>query len=109
MAPNAGIDANYIGCILVGQLYSLISLKVSPLHGATLVVYKISGGGDASKVSNRFELAATIKATTTLDFQKLQQTITDLTNGLCLAYGAKANIRFITGNRPSTQTSTVLL
>lgn len=98
MAPQGGIDANFIGCQLVGQLYSLIGLKVPPLNGATLVVYKIFGGGDAAKVSNKFELTATIRVTNTLDFQKLEKTITDLSNNLCWAYGAKANIRFITGN-----------
>jgi metal-dependent amidase/aminoacylase/carboxypeptidase family protein len=99
MGPHVGIDANYIGCVLVGQLYSLISLKVPPLNGATLVVFKVSGGGEAIRVSNRFELAASIRVTSTLDFQKLEKTITDLTNSLCSAYGAKANIRFITGNQ----------
>ena len=103
MAPQGGIDANFIGCQLVGQLYSLIGLKVPPLHGATLVVYKISGGGEAAKVSNKFELAATIKVTTTLDFQKLEKTITDLTHNLSSAYDAKANIRFITGNQSLMQ------
>lgn len=103
MAPQGGIDANFIGCQLVGQLYSLIGLKVPPLNGSTLVVYKIIGGGEATRVSNKFELAATMKVTTTLDFQKLEKTITDITNNLCSAYGAKANIRFITGNHPLMQ------
>lgn len=31
MSPNFGIDANFIGCTLVTQLYSLIGLKIAPL------------------------------------------------------------------------------
>lgn len=31
MSPNFGIDANFIGCTLVTQLYSLIGLNIAPL------------------------------------------------------------------------------
>ena len=31
MIPNAGIDANFIGCSLVGQLYGLTGMMVPPL------------------------------------------------------------------------------
>ena len=54
MLPYAGVDANFIGCTLVTQLYSLISMKVPPLEGATLVVYHISGGSNGPKVSDSF-------------------------------------------------------
>lgn len=30
MVPNHGIDANYIGCNLVTQLYTLKQLKINP-------------------------------------------------------------------------------
>jgi len=31
MAPHVGIDANYIGCSLVTQLYSLLQMMVPTL------------------------------------------------------------------------------
>jgi metal-dependent amidase/aminoacylase/carboxypeptidase family protein len=54
MCPNAGVDANFIGCTLVTQLYSLIGMKIPPLEGATLVVKQVVGGGNVAKVSDRF-------------------------------------------------------
>ena len=54
MLPYAGVDANFIGCTLVTQMYSLIGMKVPPLEGATLVVYHISGGSNGPKVSDSF-------------------------------------------------------
>ena len=54
MVPNAGIDANYIGCVLVTQIYSVIGMKVPPLEGATMIVYRIQGGALSGKVSDNF-------------------------------------------------------
>lgn len=64
MIPNTGVDANFIGCSLVGQLYALIGMKVPPLEGATLVVYQVTGGTNNAKVSDHFELSASIRTTT---------------------------------------------
>ena len=30
MTPNNGIDANYIGCLIVTQLYSLLGMNLAP-------------------------------------------------------------------------------
>jgi metal-dependent amidase/aminoacylase/carboxypeptidase family protein len=79
MSPQAGIDANFIGCTLVGQLYSLIGMKVPPLEGATLVIYSVTGGGASAKVSDQFELAGSLRVTSVASFERLQQTITQLT------------------------------
>lgn len=54
MLPYVGVDANFIGCTLVTQMYSLIGMKVPPLEGATLVVYNIAGGSNGPKVSDSF-------------------------------------------------------
>ena len=41
LAPQAGIDANYIGCSLVSSLYSLIGTTIDPMEGGSLVILKI--------------------------------------------------------------------
>jgi metal-dependent amidase/aminoacylase/carboxypeptidase family protein len=41
LAPHAGIDANYLGCTLVSQLYALVGMTVSPMEGSSLVIYKV--------------------------------------------------------------------
>jgi hypothetical protein len=41
MIPQNGIDANFIGCALVMQLYTLKSFKFSPLEQGTLSIVKI--------------------------------------------------------------------
>jgi metal-dependent amidase/aminoacylase/carboxypeptidase family protein len=72
MSPNAGIDANFIGCTLVTQLYSLIGMKIPPLEGATLVIYHVKGGENAAKISNNFELNGSVRVTTMESFYKLE-------------------------------------
>lgn len=72
MVPNAGIDANYIGCVLVTQIYSLIGMKVPPLEGATMVVYRIEGGALSGKVSDNFELKATLRVTTIDSYKRIE-------------------------------------
>ncbi len=64
MMPHAAIDANFIGCTLVTQLYSLIGMKIPPLEGATLVIYYVNGGAMSTKVSDRFELVGSVRVTT---------------------------------------------
>lgn len=89
MSPNFGIDANFIGCTLVTQLYSLIGLKIAPLEGATFVIYKVDGGQNVAKVSDRFEITGSLRTTTMDSFNRMKETIISLSENLCSAYGAK--------------------
>jgi metal-dependent amidase/aminoacylase/carboxypeptidase family protein len=106
MMPYAGIDANFIGCTLVTQLYSLIGMKVPPLEGATLVIYYINGGLVGSKVSDHFELKGSVRTTTVDSFQVLKSTITKLAEGLCSAYGATSKVTLELGKFQLTQATT---
>lgn len=41
MIPENGIDANFIGCNLVTQLYTLKQMKLSPLERGIVSVTKV--------------------------------------------------------------------
>ena len=56
LAPQAGIDANYIGCTLVSQLYALSAQTIAPMEGSSLVIVKVEGGSSVAKVSDNFTI-----------------------------------------------------
>lgn len=61
LAPNAGVDANFIGCSLVSQIYSLAGMSIPPLEGGSLVIYKVEGGSNVAMVSNLFTIMGSIR------------------------------------------------
>lgn len=72
MAPQVGIDANYIGCSLVTYLYSLLPMTVPPLEGSTLVVYKAEGGSNIATVSDNFNIIASLRTFSTKTYEDLK-------------------------------------
>ena len=63
MIPHAAIDANFIGCSIVSQLYTLVSRNINPLEGATLAVCQLEGGKTASQISDVFKLNGNFRVT----------------------------------------------
>lgn len=61
LAPHAGIDANFIGCSLVAQIYSFTGMSIPPLEGSSLVIYRVEGGSNAAMVSNTFRIMGSIR------------------------------------------------
>lgn len=92
MAPHVGIDANYIGCSLVGQLYSLLPMTVPTLEGSTLVVYKAEGGSNTATVSDNFNILATVRTFSTKTYEDLKERITNRSINWCESYGASATV-----------------
>jgi metal-dependent amidase/aminoacylase/carboxypeptidase family protein len=41
MIPHAAIDANYIGCQIVNEIYSLKSRLINPFNTLTIAVTRI--------------------------------------------------------------------
>lgn len=89
MSPHAGIDANFIGCHLVTQLYSLTHLKIPPLEGSTLNVTKIEGGSNTASISNNFKIIGSLRVCKMESFEVMKKQITKLANNICETYGAK--------------------
>lgn len=88
MIPHSGVDANYIGCTLVSQLYSLISLSVPALEGSTLVVSKVEGGASLTSVSDNFKIVASLRTFSMKSYELLKERITKMSEGLCDSLGA---------------------
>lgn len=78
MIPHVGVDANYIGCSLVSQLYSLSSMTVPTLEGCTLVVFKVEGGSNFATVSDNFKIMASVRTFSTKSYEILKERITKL-------------------------------
>lgn len=47
MMPHLAIDANYIGCQVVNEIYSVKTRLADPSQGMTIAVTKIVGGHDS--------------------------------------------------------------
>jgi amidohydrolase len=61
LAPHGGVDANYLGCTLVSQLYALSAQTIAPMEGSSLVIYKVEGGSSVVKVSDNFEVVGSLR------------------------------------------------
>ena len=94
LAPNEGVDANYIGCSLVSQLYALNGQTVPPLEGSSLVIYKVEGGTGAVMVSDAFRIEGSVRTFSLDAYEKLKERITNLSNAISLSFGAKAELNF---------------
>ena len=90
MTPNNGIDANYIGCLIVTQLYSLLNMNIAPFQGATFVVYELNGGNPVPKVSDKFTLTASLRVLSLETYILLINKIKNIVQMTCLSYGAQA-------------------
>jgi metal-dependent amidase/aminoacylase/carboxypeptidase family protein len=44
MIPHSAIDANYIGCQIVNEIYSLKSRLINPQNALIIAVTRIEGG-----------------------------------------------------------------
>lgn len=72
MAPHAGVDANFIGCSIVTQIYSLRQLLLDPFEGACINVTKVEGGQGVAMISDRFEIQGTLRTLSQVNSSKIK-------------------------------------
>ena len=92
--PHIGVDANYIGCSLVCQLYSILPMAVPTLQGSTLVVFKAEGGSNIATVSNNFIILGTLRTFSTKTYENLKERIIKQSKNWCESFGASVTVEF---------------
>lgn len=97
LAPHAGIDANFLGCSLVGQLYAMAGMTVPPLEGCSLVVIKVEGGSGVAMVSDCFTITGSLRTFSVQSYDNLKERISQLATNYCHSFQAEATLQFDEG------------
>ena len=75
MIPHAAIDANFIGCSLVTQIYALTSMKIPPLEGSALSITKVCGGSNVLAISDNFEITGSLRTFSMASYEHMKMLI----------------------------------
>jgi metal-dependent amidase/aminoacylase/carboxypeptidase family protein len=63
MIAHTAIDANYIGCQVVNEIYSLKSRLTNPHNGLIIAVTRVEGGNENySAISDKMVIAGSIRS-----------------------------------------------
>jgi metal-dependent amidase/aminoacylase/carboxypeptidase family protein len=88
MIPESGVDANFIGCSLVAQLYSLKLTKISPQERGLLCVTKVQGGEGLAIISDHLKITGTLRMLSSQAQLKMREEIKKLSINFCQSFGA---------------------
>jgi metal-dependent amidase/aminoacylase/carboxypeptidase family protein len=61
MIPENGVDANFIGCNLVTQIYTLKQQKLSPSEKGVIAVTMVGGGLGVAMISENFHITGSLR------------------------------------------------
>ena len=61
LAPHAGIDANYIGCQIMQDIYSIKTRIIAPETKMSITIPLVEGGKKVSAISDYFKCRASIR------------------------------------------------
>ena len=86
--PHDTIDATYVACQLVTALQSIVARNVNPSDTAVVTVGSFQSGNAANVISERAELAGTIRSFEQDVRNLLIQRIDEICTGVCQALGA---------------------
>ena len=93
MTPEAGIDANRIGCQLISHLYTINS-QISLKEPAALAIYKVEGGNGSVAISDNFNFRGSLRCFSMQTYQTIRAKIEDYSQALCKAEGAQVSLDF---------------
>ncbi len=86
--PHDTIDATYVACQLVTALQSIVARNVNPSDTAVVTIGSFQSGNAANVISERAELAGTIRSFEQDVRNLLIQRIDEICAGVCQALGA---------------------
>lgn len=99
--PHETVDAVLIASQIVVAWQSIVSRNVNPTEPAVITVGSLHAGTAANVVAERADLECTIRSVSleTRDF--LVKRMQEIADGICAAYGARAELTFIAGVLPT--------
>lgn len=98
--PQDTIDPIYIATHVIQSLQSIISRKLNPMDPSVISVGKIEAGSTYNIIPDTAKIIGTIRTLSPGAVQTIQHQIVQLTEGICKAFGATANVDFIVGTPP---------
>lgn len=98
--PQDTIDPIYIATHVIQSLQSIISRKLNPMDPSVISVGKIEAGSTYNIIPDTAKIIGTIRTLSPEAVQTIQHQIVQLTEGICKAFGATANVDFIVGTPP---------
>ncbi len=98
--PHETIDPIYIASNLIQSFQSIISRGINPVEAGVITVGNVQAGTTYNIIPDSARLIGTIRALTPETVTTIQTKMVNLTEGICQAFGAKAEVRFIIGTPP---------
>lgn len=95
--PQATKDAVLIGAQVVNALHTIVSRNIAALSNAVITVGAFNSGTINNIIAERAELKLTVRSLEAEVQQVLKDRITEVTEGICKAYGAEAIINYAYG------------
>lgn len=98
--PHETIDPIYIASNLIQSFQSIISRGINPIEAGVITVGRVQAGTTYNIIPDSARLIGTIRALTPETVTTIQTKMVNLTEGICQAFGAKAEVCFIKGTPP---------
>lgn len=95
--PQEGIDAIVIGSQIVAALQTIPARMFSSLESIVISITRFSAGNTWNVLPQSLELEGTVRTHNDTVRALIPQKITELINGISAAYGARAELEWISG------------
>ena len=102
--PHETVDPIYITSHLMQAYQSIISRNLNPIDAGVITVGKITAGTTFNITPESATMIGTMRALRHETVTLIKERMTQLTEQICAAFGAKGTIRFIDGTPPLINT-----
>lgn len=98
--PHETVDPIYVTSHVIQGLNSIVSRKLNPMDASVVSIGRIESGTTYNIIPDSAKMIGTIRTLSPGAVQTIQKQIVQITEGICSAFGATANVDFIVGTPP---------
>ncbi len=95
--PHLGVDTLVVAAELLLALQTIVSRNVDPLHSAVVSATQLNGGDTWNVIPEQVTIRGCIRTFLPEVRATLQRRMEEISNGICMAYGARHEFRFMEG------------
>jgi amidohydrolase len=95
--PQSGVDTILVGAQIVNQLQSIVARNVNPMKAAVISICMFHAGNADNVIPQQAQLRGTARALSAGVRELLKKRVSEIVEGTARAYGAKANLDYVTG------------
>lgn len=100
-APHTGVDLVAAAAALVQALHTIVSRSVDPVEHAVVSVTQVHAGDAFNVIPDKAVLRGTARAFSAAVQDKIEARIREICAGVCSAFGARAEVRYIRNYPPT--------